>query len=205
MVRVKICGITNATDARLAVRYGAHALGFNFSKGPRLVTEERAQAIVAALPPFVSRVGLFVDEDVATILRICRSCGLDTVQLHGAERPTIVPELRPFKVIKAFRIREPDDVKHLGRYNVDAYLLDAFVPGKMGGTGRTFDWAMAADAHRYGPIVLAGGLRPDNVAEAIRAVKPFAVDVCSGVEVQPGMKDKQKLVTFLHAAAAAGV
>ncbi|NOZ23786.1 MAG: phosphoribosylanthranilate isomerase [Planctomycetes bacterium] len=205
MVRVKICGITNPTDARLAVRYGAHALGFNFSTGPRIITKDRARAIVASLPPFVTPVGLFVNETVRTVWSICDACGIDTVQLHGDERPTYIGDLRPLKIIKAFRIDKRSDLKPLSRYDVDGYLLDARVPGQRGGTGKTFDWTIAADAHRYGPIILAGGLNPDNVAGAIRIARPFAVDVCSGVEAGPGQKDKAKLVSFLSAVQTAGV
>ncbi|MEW6359188.1 MAG: phosphoribosylanthranilate isomerase [Planctomycetota bacterium] len=205
MVRVKICGITNPTDARLAVRHGAHALGFNFSMGPRLITKDRARAIVASLPPFVTPVGLFVNETARMVWDICQACGIDTVQLHGDERPEYIADLRPLKIIKAFRIEKRTDLKRLTRYEVDGYLLDAYVPGKPGGTGKTFDWTIAADANRYGAIILAGGLNPDNVAEAIRIARPFAVDVCSGVESGPGQKDKDKLVRFLSTVQSAGV
>ena len=133
MVRVKVCGITNPTDAKMAARLGADAIGFNFSVGPRRVTKERARAIIASLPPFVTPVGLFVNEEVKTVLEVCEFTGITTIQLHGDERPSYVARFPRFRVIKAFRIASRSDLSRLPRYQVDAYLLDAYVPGKRGG------------------------------------------------------------------------
>jgi len=198
MVKVKICGITNVRDARAATRLGADALGFNFYRNsPRYVKPERAKAILAALPPFVTAVGVFVDEPAETVLEVCEFVGLDTAQLHGHETPQMTQQLSRLKRIKAFRIDTERDVARLPRYQVEAYLLDAFVPGMMGGTGVAFNWELAREAQRYGPIVLAGGLTPDNVAEAVRIAQPYAVDVASGVEKEPGLKSRELMEAFI--------
>lgn len=198
MVKVKICGITNVRDARAAVRLGADALGFNFyRRSPRYVEPARAAAILAALPPFLTAVGLFVNETAQKILKTCEEVGLDTVQLHGDETPTTVGALRQLTRIKAFRVRDDRDLKRLPRYAVEAYLLDAYVPDKAGGTGETFNWELARRAQPYGPIILAGGLTPENVAEAVRQARPYAVDVASGVETAPGIKDRDLMASFI--------
>ncbi len=201
MGKIKICGITNATDAQLASRLGADALGFNlYPESPRFVQAERVRAIVANLPPFVEPVALFVDENVGHIRRTCEFCGIRTVQLQGDEPPTIVSELRAFKILKAIRVASARDLLQLRRYDVDAVLLDACVPGKKGGTGAVFDWSLAKGVTCGSPIILAGGLTPDNVSEAIRKVAPFGVDVCSGVEAEPGRKDRRLLRQFVQQA-----
>ena len=205
MVRVKICGITNVKDARNAARLGADALGFNFFKGsPRYIRPERAKAIIAALPPFVLTVGLFVDEDPERMLEICAQCGLDAVQMHGDEPPRVVHAITGVRRIKALRIASAQDVMLCRRYRVDAYLLDAKVPGEFGGTGKTFNWELAREAGQFGPIILAGGLTPSNVADAVAVVHPYAVDVSSGVELSPGEKDKELMAAFIRNAKAAG-
>ncbi len=199
MVRVKICGITGVRDARLAARLGADALGFNFYKGSaRYVRPERAGAIIAALPPFVTNVGVFVDEEPAEVVRIARRVGLDAVQLHGEERPSVVHAINGIRRIKAIRVRDQRDVARCRRYRVEAYLLDAYVPGKPGGTGERFNWDLAREASEFGPVILAGGLTPENVAEAIRSARPYAVDVASGVESQPGRKDRALMEAFIR-------
>ena len=196
-MRVKICGITNNEDAHAAVESGADALGFVFAKSPRQVAREQARDIIAELPPFVSPVGVFVDEKADMIKEICDFCGIHTVQLHGNEQPSYLKELEGYKLIKAFRVKEEDDLKPLANYKPHAFLLDSYVKGVMGGTGVSFKWEIARQAHKYGAIILSGGLTPENVREAIRVVKPYAVDVSSGVESSPGKKDKKLIKQFI--------
>lgn len=196
-MRVKICGITNSEDAQAAVEYGADALGFVFGKSSRQVTKEQARDIIAELPPFVSPVGVFVDEKADTIKEVCDFCGIYTVQLHGNESPLYLNDLDRYKIIKAFRIKDAEDLKPLENYKPHAFLLDSYVKGVMGGTGITFNWDIAGQAHKYGAIILSGGLTPDNVREAIRIVKPYAVDVSSGVEASPGKKNTSLLKRFI--------
>ncbi|MDN3515836.1 MAG: phosphoribosylanthranilate isomerase [Candidatus Brocadia sp.] len=196
-MRVKICGITNRDDALAAVALGADALGFVFAKSPRQVIKEQARDIIEQLPPFVSPVGVFVDERVDTIKEVCNFCHVHTVQLHGNEDPKYVNDLKGYKIIKAFRIKEEDDLKLLTNYKPHAFLLDSYVKGAMGGTGVSFNWEIASRAHKYGDIILSGGLTPENVKEAIRMVKPYAVDVSSGVEASPGKKDKALMKRFI--------
>ena len=208
IVRAKICGITRAEDARVAIESGAHALGFVFApSSPRALTCDPAAVLVRSLPPFVSKVGLFVDASREEVLDIATRVGLDTVQLHGDEDPeTCALVQRVVPVVKAFRVRGPETVVQMQAYRgcVAAFLLDAYVPGRHGGTGTRFDWAQAVEAKALGaPIILAGGLDPANVAEAIHVVQPFAVDVSSGVESAPGLKDPQKLRACLGAVLAA--
>jgi phosphoribosylanthranilate isomerase len=204
-VRVKICGITDAADAHAAVAAGADALGFVFyAKSPRSISVERAAEIIRSLPPFVARVGLFVNETAETIQAVVRNAGLDTVQLHGEETPEFAELLRSrVKVIKAFRVRDAASLASLSGYikAADAYLLDAFVPGIQGGTGSVFDWQLAIEASRFGkPIILAGGLTVGNVTGAVAQVRPYAVDVSSGVEISPGRKDPAAVTEFIGAA-----
>lgn len=202
--RVKICGITNWADARLAVDAGADALGFNFYRpSPRYIEAEAAGRILRRLPRSVVAVGVFVDEPVDAVRRIAGAAGLLVVQLHGRERPSRVRQvaaLRPaVKVIKAFRVRRGFSAARLASYpEAAAFLLDGFRSGVLGGTGARFDWAVARRAKRYGRIVLAGGLRAENVAEAVERVHPFAIDVSSGVEARPGKKDPAKLQALMR-------
>ena len=199
-MRVKICGITNHEDAQVAVDAGADALGFVFAKSPRRVTKAQARDIIQRLPPFVSPVAVFVDEQADAIKEICGFCGIHTLQLHGNELPEYVNYLEGYKVIKAFRIKGEEDIQQLAQYKPHAFLLDSYVKGVMGGTGMTFNWELAREAQKYGPIILSGGLTPENVQEAIRVVNPYAVDVSSGVESLPGKKDKALVKRFiLHA------
>ncbi len=207
-VRVKICGITNLADAQAALAAGADALGFVFVPGtPRYVTPEQAAAIIRELPPFVAKVGLFVDADTRMVAETIARSGVDTIQLHGDETPEFARQFHgAVKVIKAFRIRGPETLALLPTFAdaADALLLDAYVPGVPGGTGARFDWEHAVSAKIGGrPIILAGGLTPENVAGAVRAVKPYAVDVSSGVEFAPGKKDSTKVGEFVRAAKSA--
>jgi phosphoribosylanthranilate isomerase len=196
MVRVKICGIKRLEDALAAVEAGADAIGLNFWRpGRRYVPPETARVIARALPPFVARIGVFADEDAETIHKIAELCCLDALQLHGAESPEFCRQFdRP--VIKSIKVRGPQSVERLARYKVAAFLLDAHVPGQMGGTGQTFDWSLVAQVKQVGPVILSGGLTPENVADAIRAAGPYAVDVASGVETA-GQKDPAKIRAFV--------
>lgn len=198
MLRVKICGITRPEDAVVAADAGADAIGLVFAESPRRVGPDRAAAILAALPPFVAPVALFVDETADHIRGICEPLGIRTVQLSGDEPPDVARILAGrFCVIKAFHVRQESDLEGIADYPMDGCLLDSRVPGRHGGTGVAFDWSLAAQARTPKPIILAGGLRPENVAEAIRQVRPYAVDVSSGVEVKPGIKDPERVGAFV--------
>jgi phosphoribosylanthranilate isomerase len=200
-VRVKICGITNFDDARAAVEAGADALGFIFFSGsPRHINPEAAGEIIARLPPFVAKVGVFVDAPVAGVLDVARSTGIDTVQLHGSESTVECEEIAAarLKVIKAFRVKDAESLDKIGSYRSHAYLLDSYVPGQLGGTGAKFNWDLAVKAKQFEtPIILAGGLDPENVSEAVSKVAPYGLDVSSGVELSPGKKDLEKVRRFI--------
>jgi phosphoribosylanthranilate isomerase len=199
MVRVKICGITNLEDALMAVEAGADALGFVFFRGsPRFISPEQAAAIIRRLPPFVQMVGLFVNEDLATVNKVVGQSGLDLVQLHGEESPDYCTGVKR-RIIKAFRVKDASTLDDMTNYHVAACLLDAWSPAAHGGTGTTFNWDIAARAAASHRIILAGGLTPDNVAEAIATVNPYAVDVSSGVESAPGKKDATLIRAFIGA------
>ncbi len=199
MVKVKICGITNVRDAVWAARSGADAVGFVLVRGtPRYIEAEKVRPIVMELPPFVGKVGVFLDAEPDTVMQVMDFCGLDYAQLHGHETPAQCARLKGRKVIKAFRVRSEDDLRELEWYRVDAYLLDTRVEGRAGGTGESFDWSIARGARTRGQIILAGGLRPDNVAEAILAARPYGVDVSSGVEESPGKKSRQLVEAFIR-------
>ena len=201
MVKIKICGINNLEDALLAAELGADALGFIFyPKSPRKVAPETAREIIAQLPPFVAAVGVFVDEDAAVVRDLASRVGLDWVQLHGQESPEYCRNLGR-KVIKGFRIKDEDSLRLLADYQgaAQALLLDTYKQGQVGGTGTAFDWRLAREAKQYGRIILAGGLTPENVAQAIAAARPQAVDAASGTEAAPGRKDPAKLRAFFKA------
>jgi phosphoribosylanthranilate isomerase len=194
--RVKICGITTWDDARLSIDLGASALGFNFyPPSPRAISPAGAWSIIRRLPPFVEAVGVFVNWPPLVVEALAHALRLGSVQLHGAEPPGEVDELvRKHRVIKAVQVKRGFRVASLARYRTaDAILLDGFARGLLGGTGRTLDWKLARVASHYGRIILAGGLKPENIAEAIRVAQPFAVDIASGVEVRLGRKDPARL------------
>lgn len=195
MVRVKICGITNFEDAHEAINLGADALGFNFYKrSPRYLEPAKAKPIIEALPPLISLVGIFADEFSPERIRtIAHAVGLGTIQLHGSESPEYIRKISEVRIIKAFRVNESFDVSQLAAYQVGAYLLDTYDSKQLGGTGKTFNWDVAAQAKPYGRVILAGGLSPENVADAILQVRPYAVDICSAIESEPGKKDFQKM------------
>jgi phosphoribosylanthranilate isomerase len=200
MTKVKICGITSAEDAHQAIAAGADALGFVFfSQSPRAVTVAQVQQIVNDLPPFTTRVGLFVNEDPERINRIMHDCQLDLVQLHGDEPPEIFSRLA-CRAMKVLRVRDRSSLLVHQQYPGAAILLDAWCPDRFGGTGARFDWQLAAEIAQQRPVILAGGLTADNVAEAIRTVRPYAVDVSSGVELAPGSKDPRKVSCFIRRA-----
>ncbi|MGA7562715.1 MAG: phosphoribosylanthranilate isomerase [Desulfobaccales bacterium] len=200
MVRIKICGITNLEDARLASELGADALGFIFHPAsPRRVAPEAAREIIRQLPPLVLSVGVFVDEEAAVVRELAASLGLDWVQLHGRESPEYCKSLGR-RVLKGFRIENESSLGALAAYRgaVQSFLLDTYKAGQAGGTGETFDWKLARRAQHFGPVVLAGGLTPANVARAIEVARLQAVDVASGVEAAPGKKDPEKLRAFFE-------
>jgi len=204
VTRVKVCGITRPRDARTAVDLGAAALGFIFYPGsPRYIDPDKAAEIIRGLPPFVASVGVFVDAPAGRVRSVIRACSLAAVQLHGAEPPEFCASL-PVKVIKGFRVREGRMPPGISRYAVDALLLDTYRAGVPGGTGEVFPWEVACRARRYGKIILAGGLNPGNVREAVEAVRPYAVDVSSGVEAAPGIKDAGLLEAFFRQVREAG-
>jgi phosphoribosylanthranilate isomerase len=198
MTRVKICGITSAEDAAIAVEAGADALGFVFVPGtPRHVTAEAARAIAETLPPLVVRVGVFLDQPLSEIQRIAEAVGLHAIQLHGNEPGELARAIR-LPVIKAIRIRDEASLAPMAAYPAAAFLLDTYVEGAPGGTGQRFPWGLAAAAVGRARIILAGGLTPANVAEAVRTVRPYGVDVSSGVEAAPGRKDPVKVKEFIR-------
>lgn len=202
MALVKICGITNTEDALAAVEAGADLLGFNFYlKSPRHVSPREARRIVEALPASVARVGVFVNEDEPeTIGRAVSESRVGAAQLHGDETPEFCARLGGFSVIKALRVGRGFSVEQAALYKTDAVLLDAYVKDAWGGTGQTFDWSFARRTREVvAKLYLAGGLTPENVAEAVRAVRPFAVDVCSGVETSPGRKSFRLMRSFVEA------
>jgi phosphoribosylanthranilate isomerase len=173
-------------------------LGLVFYAGsPRYVTPEVARQVVAALPPFVATVGLFVNEAPQRVREIADACGLDVIQLHGDEAPSAC-NFAPRRSIKALRVRDAASLVGHTAFETSALLLDAYVPGAYGGTGESFNWALAAEVARQRPLILAGGLTPENVAEAVRSVRPYAVDVSSGVEVAPGKKDPARVAAFIR-------
>lgn len=200
-VKVKICGITNLPDGMAAAEAGADALGFVFyDQSPRAISIESAATLSRQLPPFVLKVGVFVDAPEDLVVRAIRECGLNLLQFHGDETPEYCLQFGLMSM-KAFRIRDAASLQALLEYHTDAWLLDAYSPDKPGGTGETFNWDLALEAQGWGrPIFLAGGLIPENVAEAVRRAKPYAVDVSSGVEAAPGRKDHAKVRAFIQAA-----
>ncbi len=190
-MKVKICGITNQQDASIAVELGVDALGFIFAASPRQIAPEKASAIISSLPPFVHTVGVFVNEEPANIREVAQFCGLDMIQLHGDEPPDVCSEFMPH-TIKVFRLKDESSLELIKPYlgKVRALLFDTYSEEKRGGTGKPFDWGLALKGKELGvPVILSGGLSPSNIKDAISNVKPYAVDVNSGVEKSPGLKD----------------
>lgn len=208
-VRIKICGTTSREDAYAAVHMGVDALGFIFTrKSPRYIEPGRAAEIISMLPPFITRVGVFVDSPLEAVQAVIRSAGLTQVQLHGSEPAALCSELKRSEhscsVCKAFRIsrkhmEDNDIAKQIRDYEqvVDSVLLDSYQQGIEGGTGTVFDWKLIDELGLQKPLILAGGLNPDNVAEAVRRIRPYAIDVNSGVEDAPGKKNHEQLKTLI--------
>ncbi|MGA1868108.1 MAG: phosphoribosylanthranilate isomerase [bacterium] len=202
-VRVKICGITNLDDALCAIRAGVDAIGFIFAESPRRVVPDQVASITLQLPPFVTRVGVFVNQSIEEIRRIYTLCGLDCIQLHGDESPEFCDDLG-LEYIKAFRIKDHNSLALIPAYvkgthrKPAALLLDTYSKNCAGGTGKTFNWDLALEAKKFGTIILSGGLCPKNVRQAIETVHPYAVDTSSGVESSPGKKDTNKINHFME-------
>jgi phosphoribosylanthranilate isomerase len=200
-VKVKICGITSPADGNIAAEAGADMIGLMFyDKSPRNISIATAKTIAQAVPPYLMKVGVFVNPDEELVMRAIGECGLSLLQFHGDETPEFCTQFG-LMCMKAFRIRNAESLDALAKYHTDAYLLDAYSNEARGGTGEKFNWDLAIDAQKFGkPIVLAGGLTPENVADAVCKVHPFAVDVSSGVESAPGKKDAAKVRAFITAA-----
>ncbi len=192
-VKVKICGLTNYEDAIAAAEMGADMLGFNFyTKSPRYITPDEAAKIIARLPAFVDLVGLFVNDSFERIVQVIEQCNLDWIQLHGDETPEFFQQFRSFNIrtMKALRVKDKDDIKHAEEYFTDAILLDAFDPGKYGGTGLSFDWNIIGNVTKR--VFLAGGINAENVKKAL-SLGIYGIDVCSAIESKPGKKDHAKM------------
>lgn len=200
-VKVKICGITSVTDGQAAVEAGADMIGLMFyERSPRNIPLATAAEISRALPPFVVKVGVFVNPEEDAVLRAIGECGVTLLQFHGEETPEFCTQFGVMSM-KAFRVRDAASLADLPKYQTDAWLLDAFSPAAHGGTGAKFNWDLAIEAKLLGrPVFLAGGLTPENVGAAVRQVQPFGVDVSSGVESAPGRKDHAKVRAFIQAA-----
>jgi phosphoribosylanthranilate isomerase len=205
MIRVKICGITNWDDAAEAVELGVDALGFVMAPSPRQIEPRQARAIIDRLPPFVATVGVLTSEPLDGAVARLVDSGCRIAQIHGDWPPETWAAMSAWPVIRAVKVRTGEEIAAADLGEAAAVLLDAYREGLEGGTGTTFDWALAGGARAAGkPIILAGGLTPENVAEAISTVRPYAVDVSTGVESAPGRKDAEKMRRFLWAARAAG-
>ena len=200
MVRVKVCGFTTEDDIHAACQVGVDAIGLNLASGPRRIDLEQAVALAAATPPLVTVVLLFVDAGLDTIRHALRATRAGAVQLHGNEPPELAAALREeVPVIKAFRVRDAATLDAISAYPADAYLLDAYVPGQAGGTGASWDHRLLAGRDLGRPLILAGGLTPHTVAQAVADVRPWAVDTASGVESAPGRKDPAQIEAFIQA------
>lgn len=202
MTKIKVCGITTPEDGCLAAEYGADAVGLVLAESPRKVGVEEARKITAALPLGILKVGVFVDEEPAKVLRIAAEVGLDYAQLHGDESPEVVAAVRGggLKVMKAFRVRGTASLEALRYYEADLYLLDAYSGEARGGTGELFDWVLAKSLKGRGNIVISGGLTPENVRQAIRFFEPYGVDASSSLEDTPGKKNAERVRRFVSAA-----
>jgi len=199
MIEVKICGITNLEDALEVVKSGADMIGFILSSGsPRTITPEKAKSIIEMLPDTIEKVGVFVDESLARVNELAEMLDIDYIQLHGSESPDYCSKVSK-PVIKTIRVKDENSINAIKNYDAaDFILLDTYAEDKFGGTGRTFDWALAAKAKESKKtIMLSGGLNPKNITTAIEIVKPFGVDVASGVEERPGKKDPKKIREFV--------
>lgn len=200
MVKVKICGITNQQDAVAAVELKVNALGFIFAPSPRQIEPEKALAIIRLLPPFVKTVGVFVNDAPERVREVVNFCGIDMIQFHGDESPDVCSEFMP-RSIKAFRLKDKSDIEPIKSYcgKVRALLFDTYSKEKRGGTGKTFDWRLAIKGKTVeAPVILSGGLTVSNIAEAVSCVKPYAVDVNSGIEESPGKKSHHLMSSLME-------
>jgi phosphoribosylanthranilate isomerase len=197
-MKIKICGLKEVSHAKLAAELSADFLGFVFAKSPRRISPDEARSVIKELPSHVRKVGVFVNEEIDTVNEISLHCGLDLVQLHGNETPDYCSRIK-IRIIRGFRIKDRSSLRELEIYSgiVDIFLLDTYVQGITGGTGMTFDWQVAKEASVFGNILLAGGLEPDNVNQAINEAMPYGVDVSSGVETN-GVKDPAKIEAFIR-------
>jgi phosphoribosylanthranilate isomerase len=203
-VKVKVCGIRTLEEAEAAIDAGADALGFNFwAPSPRYIAPQAANEIIRKLSPVASLVGVFVNEEPNRVRDIAEELRLTAIQLHGDESPEFCEGLSGTKIIKAIRVGQDFDLSVIEKYPVSMVLLDSDIKGSYGGTGQRFDWRIAIEAQRFARIILAGGLNIDNVWEAVTHVRPAAIDVCSGIEAEPGRKDLDKLQRFMSAVARA--
>ena len=200
MSKIKICGITNKIDALNASSLGVDMLGFVFyKKSNRYVDPMAVEDIANELPPSIAKVGVFVDDDMGKVREIAQNVSLDILQFHGSETPEYCKSFKgAYKVIKAFRLKSKDDLKAINDYDTDYYLLDTYKADSIGGTGETFDWKMLKDFEILKPVMLSGGLKPDNVMLAIKEVAPYAVDVSTGVEKSSGKKDMELMKKFIE-------
>lgn len=206
MTRVKVCGITSVRDAQWAAECGADAIGLIFAESPRLIDVEKAREIIAAVPPYTTPVGVFAEASEEEIADIASEAGIRVVQIHGGFPAEAAVRLKAkgLKVVRGVLVGSREDLGEMRGYPAHAFLLDTKVEGKYGGTGKTFDWSLAREAKELGLVILAGGLGPDNVAEAIRQVRPYAVDASSRLEASPGVKDPELVRSFIEAAKQAG-
>ncbi len=201
MTKIKICGITNINDAKTAVKWGADALGFVFTRSPRRINPKRAAKIIGQLPIFVSKVGVFVNAKKAEVLKVLKICKLDVLQLHGEESDKYCAFLRKYcKIIKAFRIKDRSSLKNIRAYrNIDAYLFDAYDENEYGGTGKSFNIKHLKNLKLKKPVIIAGGLTNQNVKSIVRRLRPYAVDVSSRIEASPGKKSEKLMQSFIRA------
>jgi len=197
MVKVKICGITNHEDVQKAVYYGAWAVGFIFyKKSPRYVSPSKARKLIEALPPFVTPVGVFVNLNERAVKDICKFTKIRTLQFHGDEDVHFCNRFKDYKVIKAFRVSDQFNFNQILKYKVDAYLFDTYLGSLYGGSGKTFNWKLLQGQKFDKPFILSGGLKAENIREAVETVTPYAVDVSSGIEKSPGIKNPRLIRDF---------
>jgi len=197
MTKIKICGITNVSDALKCVEAGADALGLVFASSPRQVTPQIAKEICRRLPNSVSKAGVFVNENPPTLLKIARDCQLDYVQLHGQEDQEYFQQLN-FPFVKVFRVKDESVLSEIESFKLNLFMLDTYLNGTAGGSGKSFDWNIALQAKKFGQFFLSGGLTPENVRTALEKVRAYGVDVSSGVESLPGKKDLEKVKRFIQ-------
>ena len=206
MTEIKICGITNIDDALCAAESGADAVGFILHPpSPRYIAPERAKEIIAALPPGIATVGVFVNREAEEVRQMAADCGLDLIQLHSDESPEYCGRFSPERIIKAVFPRTPEDLRALAAYRVRAFLIDSREAGRYGGTGKRADWGLAARLSKERPLILAGGLSIENIGEALTAVAPVAVDINSGIEKAPGIKDHDRMKRIIDLIRKSGV